>query len=280
MHMAKILTVSTLVLVTILPVARPASPDAQAGPPSILFPYRRVGNIDKERFSEPSGICWHSVRKTLFVVGDAGDICEIKTDGTLIKQKRVRTADFEGVTHDPSSGLLYIAVEGEEAILEMDPETFNVVREFALPRALDGQTLLAPGGQGIEAITFVPDPAHPEGGTFYVANQALKLTDEHDVSAVFQVVLPLRSKTGEPRLLHCFKPGVIDLSGLHYDPRSGHLFVISDATNVILEYTRDHTLVNEYAFPGDSQEGITADDAGFMYVAQDMGGIIKLKWLR
>ena len=86
----------------------------QAASPSIAFPYQYVGNIDKAGFNEPSGICWHSQRESLFVVGDEGDICEIKTDGTLIMQKRIRPGDFEGITHDPSSGLLYIAVEGTD----------------------------------------------------------------------------------------------------------------------------------------------------------------------
>lgn len=47
-----------------------------------------------------------------------------------------------------------------------------------------------------------------------------------------------------------------------------------------MEYSPAHKLLRELAFPGDNQEGITVDDAGFMYVAQDSGGIIRLKWLR
>ncbi len=38
-----------------------------------------------------------------------------------VKQKRICDADFEGITCDPATGLLYIAVEGEEKIIEMDP---------------------------------------------------------------------------------------------------------------------------------------------------------------
>jgi len=253
---------------------------SQAASPSIVFPYQWVGNIDKAGFNEPSGICWHSQRESLFVVGDEGDICEIKTDGTLIKQKRIRPADFEGITYDPSSGLLYIAVEGAESIIEINPETFEVMREFSIPRVFHKKTFLKSGGQGIEAITFVPDCEHSEGGTFYVANQALSLTDEHDISALFQVELPLRSNHGEPKLIGYFVPGIIDLSGLYYDPKTDHIFVISDATNTILEYSRKHKILDEYAFPGDNQEGVTADNSGFIYIAQDSGGIIKLKWLR
>lgn len=247
---------------------------------NIVFPCKWVGNIDKSKFNEPSGICWHSQRKTLFIVGDEGDVCEMKTDGTLIKKKRIRNADFEGITHDPSTGFLYIAVEGAESIIELDPETFKILREFSLPRTFDGKTVMKAGGQGIEAITFVPDPDHPDGGTFYVANQSFNLADKHDISGMFVVELPLRSKTGRPKLLNQFKPGVIDLSGLYYDQGNRHIFVISDACNIIMEYSLDFKLLREYAFPGDNQEGITADNMGFMYIAQDSGGIIKLKWLR
>ena len=268
------------ILLAVLPVGCTTVPPQPTISSSIVFPYEWAGDIDKTEFNEPSGICWHSQRRTLFVVGDEGDVCEIKTDGTLIQKKRVRHADFEGITHDPSTGRLYIAVEGAEAIIELEPETLDVLREFALPRTFEGRTVMKAGGQGIEAITFVPDPTHPEGGTFCVANQAFSLALEDDISAVFQVELPLRSKTGEARLLGYFEPGVIDLSGLYYESASGHLFVISDAANVILEYSRDPALVKAYAFPGDNQEGITADNAGYLYIAQDSGGILKLKWLR
>ncbi len=185
--------ISVLLLIAMLPLGCSTILGPDTSPPSIVFPYQWVGDIDKAKFNEPSGICWHSRRKTLFVVGDEGDICEIKTDGTLIKQENIRHLDFEGITHDPSSGLLYIAVEGAESIVQMNPSTFEVLQEFSLPRTFDGKTVLRADDQGIEAITFVPDPDHPEGGTFYVANQALTLTDEHDVSAIFEVELPLRS---------------------------------------------------------------------------------------
>tara|TARA_Y100000385_G_C13108988_1_gene650767 strand:+ start:11889 stop:12743 length:855 start_codon:yes stop_codon:yes gene_type:complete len=252
----------------------------QSMSPSIIFPFKWVGDIDKIKFSEPSGICWHSQRKTLFVVGDQGDVCEIKPDGTLISQKRIRSADFEGITHDPSTGLLYIALEGKESVIELNPETLEVLREFSLPRKFEDKVVMKSGGQGIEALTFVPDMAHPEGGTFCVANQSFSTNDKEDISAVFVVELPLRSKTGEPKLLNYFNPGIIDVSGLHYSPIDGHIFVISDVCNVILEYSPTHKLLKEFAFPGNDQEGIAVDDKGFMYIAQDSGGIIKLKSLR
>jgi len=269
-----------ILLVLMLSAGCRRSLDSQEVLRSVVFDYEWVGDIDKAGFNEPSGICWHAQRQTLFVVGDEGDICEITADGVLVEQKHIRDADFEGVTWDPGTGLLYLVIEEEEAILEVDPETFAVLREFSVPRQFRGQTLLAAGAEGIEGLTFRPDPAHAEGGVFYVANQAFTLADEEDISAVFQVELPLRTQGTRGRITGYFEPGIIDLSGLHYDPATGRMLVISDATNLILEYSRDHQLLSVQAFPGDNQEGVTLDADGFIYIAQDTGGILKLKWLR
>jgi len=272
-----------LVVLWLLVPAGCSSPKGlQKGYLDVVFPNQWKGDIDPITFTEPSGICWHPGRGTLFVIGDEGDICELKTDGSLVKYKHLRddNNDFEGITCDPSSGLLYVAVEGAEAIVEVDPESFDIRREFSIPRDFQSKTVMQEGANGFEGITFMPDPAHPQGGTFYVANQSFVLDDEDDISAIFQVELPLRSGTGQPRILSCFEPGVIDLAGMHFDPVTGHILVASDATNMLFEYSPGWELVDFYAFPGDNQEGITVDSEGFIYIAQDTGGIIKLKWLR
>jgi len=253
--------------------------DRTPEPASLVFPCQWKGDIAPEGFIEPSGICWHGQRQTLFVVGDEGHIAEIRPDGQLVKQKLIRAeADFEGVTHDPSTGLLYLAEEEVESILELHPETFAVLRTFSLPRSFKGKTLMKAGAEGIEGITFVPDPKHVQGGLFYVANQAFTLSDEQDVSAVFQVELPLRSQEGDAQILGYFCPGIIDLAGLFYDVKTKHLLIISDATNTVLTYSLEHELISTHAFPADFQEGVTVDPNGFLYVAQDSGGIIKFKW--
>ena len=92
--------------------------------------------------------------------------------------------------------------------------------------------------------------------------------------------VPLRSKRSGVRIRSHSRPGIIDLSGLYYDSHCNCILVISDSTNTVLEYSREHVMVQMLAFPGDDQEGITADDQGYVYIAQDSGGILKLKWLR
>ncbi len=252
-------------------------------PRAILFQHEWVGNIDQIDFNEPSGIEYHAQRGTLFVVGDEGDLCEIKTDGTPIKQAHIRDGDFEGVTYDPATGLLYVAVEGEEKILEIDPDTFEVRREFALPRDFEGRTILKPGGQGIEAVAFVPDSEHTEGGVFYVANQGFESAPPDDPSVIVEVELPLRTGEGrqlDGKLVRALDVGVIDIAGLHYDAASDHMYFVSDATNTLFEMTLEGDLLRSWAFPGRDQEGIAMAPESFVYIAQDSGWVVKLRWWR
>jgi hypothetical protein len=272
-----------LVISTILFTSCTATPSKELTPGNIIFSCQYLGNIDNIHFNQPSGICFHSKRGTLFVVGNLGDVCEIETDGTVINQKRVLSADFEGITHDPSTGRLYIAIEGQEKIIELDPDTFEMIRVFTIPRVFKGKTLLEASEDGIEAITFLPDTNHPHGGTFYIANQSIYLEGSEDLSLVLEIEVPLRNKTDTDsniKIIKVFSLGVIDLSGLFFDKTTGHLYVISDMTNTIFEFTQNGKLLSGYALPGDNQEGITFDDQGFMYIAQDSGGIIKFKRIK
>jgi len=252
-------------------------------PLDIVLPYVWVGNIDKSNFNEPSGIVFHPGRGTLFAVGDEGDICEIQRNGALVKQARVRPADFEAITCDAATGLLYVGIEGEERILELSPDDFGVRREFDIERVFRGAQVLKAGGQGIEAITFLPNAAHPEGGTFLVANQGFDLKATEDVSAIFEVEVPLQTSTSQKasaKILRRLPLPLIDISDMYYDAARDLVYVISDSTNALFEMTREGKALRSYALPGDSQEGFTVDPDGFIYIGQDSGGILKLKWDR
>ena len=255
------------------------------GPAGIVFPCEYVGNIDRSDFPEPSGIVYHRERGTLFVVSDEGHVAEFSAQGNLIKRaalsrdcSRIGGHDFEGITYNPATGLLYIAVEGKERIVEVSPEDFSVSRVFDVDRSFEGRTLLKRGGQGVEAITFVPDSTNPEGGLFYLANQAFSLEEEEDPSVIVQVSVPLRNgRDGDDvPIVGRFFPGIIDIAGFHYDPDTGHIFVLSDASNSLHEMTSDGTVLHGWAFPGKDQEGVTSDGRGTWYITQDCGGIIRL----
>jgi uncharacterized protein YjiK len=254
--------------------------------PTIRFPYQWLGiqgfggDIDRQQFREPSGICYHPQRGTLFVVGDEGEVEEIGKDGTPIAHWIVK-GDLEGITAVPETGLLYIAAEGEDVILEFDPEKGAVTRRFPINRTFKGdpnflQKQTSSYDNGIESIAFVPDKHHPEGGTFYVGNQ-------WDPPMIMEVWVPLKSSRApeaEARIMRVLPFRMDDPAAMYYDPVTKRLNIVSDADNILVEITLDGKVVKQYAFLGDTQEGICRDDEGYLYIAQDSGGIIKIKDLR
>jgi uncharacterized protein YjiK len=254
--------------------------------PSIRFPYQWLdvqgfgGNIDEQQLAEPSGICYHPLKKTLFVVSDDGVIAEMKTDGTPIFKQSLR-GDLEGVAVNPETGLLYVAVEADDVILEFDPDKRDVTRRFPINREYKGdpnflQRQVNTYDNGIECITFVPDSNHPEGGTFYVGNQ-------WDPPMIMEVYVPLKSSRAaeaEALIIRVLPFKMDDPAAIYYDSKTKHLNIVDDADNILVEITLDGRLVKQYAFLGDNQEGLARDDDGYLYIAQDTGGIIKVKDLR
>ena len=248
--------------------------------PSFALPYDWAGNICQTPIAEPSGITYHAVRKSIFVVSDEGELHEMRSDGRPVRSQSLNQTDLEGITMNPSTGLLYAVVEGDDAILEISPQTFEITRRFGINRGFEGRELLKKGGMGLEAITFVSDDSHPEGGTFWVGNQSFSLKPNREPSIVCQVVLPLSSTNPTPpegKIVGFFPLSIIDISGLAYDSSRHCLIVVSDTTNLLVEVTRDGNVLRQHLLPGNDQEGITLDDQGFMYIAQENGEVIKIE---
>jgi uncharacterized protein YjiK len=252
---------------------------------SLRFPYQWLstpgfgGDIDQQAIPEPSGICFHAARGTLFVVSDEGWVYEISKTGSPLAAARV-PGDLEDITADPATGRLYIVIEGEDVILEFDADRREITRRFPVNRAYGGDREFLKRQRnafdnGIEALAFVPDPRHPEGGTFYAGNQ-------WDPPCVVELLVPLRSAAGdaEARILRVLPFTMDDPAAIRYDERTRRLDIVNDADNILAEVTLDGRLVRAYAFLGDNQEGMTVDDEGFLYIAQDTGGILKVKDLR
>jgi uncharacterized protein YjiK len=254
--------------------------------PTIRFPYLWLdvqgygGDIDKQQIREPSGICYHAQRGTLFVVSDEGEVAEIKKDGSPVANYMVK-GDLESIDVVPDNGLLYIGVEGEDVILEFDPVKGEVTRRFPIDRAFGGDPNFLKKqtdsyDNGIESLAFVPDKNHPEGGTFYVGNQ-------WDPPMIMEVLVPIKSARApeaKAEIIRVLPFKMDDPAAMYYDPATKRLNVVSDADNILVEITLEGKLVKQYAFLGNDQEGICLDDEGYLYIAQDSGGIFKVKDLR
>ncbi|MBT3271071.1 hypothetical protein HN371_28275 [Candidatus Poribacteria bacterium] len=254
---------------------------ANAGPRVLDFPGAVLGDIDEDRrLPEPSGAVYHTVRGTLFVVGDEGDIGELSVDGELLNHRKLEMeypADFEGVTWAAPTGMLYVIVEMADRILEVDPEDLTVEREFIVERTVGDETVIAEGGQGLEGITFVADTADPDGGTFYVVNQGFEDSDADDASAVLQLRLPLREKKDvlTASILRHMRLPVFNVAAAHYDTHSTELYLLGDG--VLCRASMDGDIRETYHVPGDDPEGLAFDASGHMYLVHDSGGVVKAK---
>ena len=68
-----------------------------------------------------------------------------------------------------------------------------------------------------------------------------------------------------------------DPAAMYYDPKTGLLNVVNDADKIFVGLTLARKMVKEFAFLGNDQEGIAWDYDGFLFIAQDIGGIIRVK---
>lgn len=250
----------------ILPACRQARHEPG---PALLAPQLR----------EPSGIAYHQARHTLFVVGDEGDIYEIHTNGAVVNHAVLPgQPDLEGVTVSTVNGLLYLVVERKDAILEVDPATLAVLRTILIPREFEGALILAPTGDGLEGIAFLPARDAQEQDTFVVANQGLH-PHPQDQPALIELRLPRTEDASSPQtaaIVRYRAVPAVDVSALCFDAASQTLYVVSDRDNLLLACTRDGSVQARRLLPGVDQEGFAIDAEGDVYLAQDSGGIVKL----
>src|SRR4030042_5161534 len=74
--------------------------------------------------SEPSGVVWHEVRQSLFVVLDTGTLKEINASGVEINSWDLAGGpDLEGITLAQNSRYLYLGIENPDSIVEFDTQT-------------------------------------------------------------------------------------------------------------------------------------------------------------
>jgi len=234
-------------------------------------------------FREPSGIVFHPIRKTLFVVGDEGDVGEVTTEGFLLRAKSLGNRDLEGVTVDPFSGLLYALVERENRILEISPATLEVRRSFDIDGRWNGRMLIAPGSEGMEGIAFVAGEGGGGRPRVFVANRGPVL-EGGEVRAggsfLAELDLPLdapRSKKAVASIVRAAACNVDDISDLAWHVRARKLFAISDHRNCLVRLDFSGVASDRIGLPGRRQEGLAFDDAGFIYIAQDSGGVLKMR---
>lgn len=189
---------------------------------------------------EASGADYHAGRDELIVVGDDGDVLILAPDGSL-RSSFALAGDLEGVCiADPNRDVIYLLREKPEAVLELDLSTGLVGRVFDL-----GPVLGTTSSRGPEGIEFVPDGAHPEGGTFLVASTF--------DGRIHRLELSIASSTTANQVtsLGSFQPTASnDLRALSYDAGAGVLYSLySEPTPLVRATTVQGALLANWPLP-------------------------------
>lgn len=199
---------------------------------------------------EGSGAVFHPRLDRLFIVSDSGYVASLEKDGGFFESKFIG-GDLEGVTvADPDSNFLHLALENPDSVLEYDLENGVVTRAFDVSAVLTGSA-----NQGVEAITFVPDSADPEGGVFHLGQQS------NGRVYVFRLPIVSSATATTYSFVSSYQPiaGLTDISGLEFDRTSDRLYAIFDANDRIVEMTKTGVVLNQWTLPGTDQEGIAID---------------------
>lgn len=224
-------------------------------------------------FPEPSGVVYHPVRRTLFLVGDEGDVGEVSLDGKMLHQFHLG-GDLESITVDPRNGLLYVGREGHEVVFELSPDTFRILRRFTIDRSWKGDpNFLRRGGDGIEGLTFVPDDRDPEGGHLWAVNQ-------YDPPVLVELSIPMRSSKEKFLTARIEKAVPVDpapLSEVSWQSASREFLVVSALWKRIVVLDADGNQERSVHIPGFMPEGVAVLPDGRIVIAQDSGGLLVWK---
>jgi len=214
---------------------------------------------------EASGICYSTIRDSLFIANDEGKIYEISKKGKILRDKKIGNYDLEGVACDNDKGVLLFAVEKDDAVLVVSQKRLKIKKKISIKRKFKGIKVLKKDKKhGLEAITIVD-------GKIFLSNQSFNKYPKEDSSVVFQID---NIKGKKAKIVKIINHGYFDIAALTYHNKM--LYMISDDKNLLITYNlKENRTINKIVLPKFAQEGICFDNFGMLYIADDNGRILK-----
>ena len=240
-------------------IGKPITTDLQDFP-SELLPGTSV--VDLPVGYETSGLTWHQGLEKIFSVSDEGIVSMMNEDGANLVHWNIG-GDLEAITvADHTSNFIYIGVENPDSVIEFDISSGQITRTFSLTGWMTG-----PSNLGLEALTFVPDATHPEGGVFYAGLQS--------TGEVFRFGLSIKSSSTLSSVTFIdtivIEGSHADLADLSYDPSSDRILALYDSLDHIKVIEKDGELWTQWVAPGTEQEAILYV-GGKLFIGEDFGG--------
>jgi hypothetical protein len=207
-------------------------------PPPVKLTVGRAYSID---VPEPSGLAFISPALGFVTIGDdsraifrlalpAHPAGEVSVERIEFGDHSRLLRGLEGIAYDADSHSLLVVSEDSRVVSELSLEPGHAKLELAEP--IKRQTLDAIGrekGSGWEGITVLPARLTPD------RRARLLLVNEkapREIAVLDRRTFELELFLPLPKAI---EPGVGDLSDLTVDERTGHLFLLSDEGQLVLE---------------------------------------------
>lgn len=220
------------------------------------------------KIPEASGISYSAKSNSLFVVNDEGTIYELSKKGKILRSKKIGKYDLEGIVVDDENELLLVAVEGADNILIVSKNDMSIKKEISIKRKFDGVKVLKKGADGLEGLALYKNE-------IYASNQSNNLYPKADSSVI--VIIDYDLTKTKQKIKRIINHGFKDIAGLTFYKDT--LFMVSDEKALLIQYNikkkkviRKDKLSKKFA-----QEGITFDNKGNLFIADDFGKILKIK---
>ena len=200
--------------------------------------------FDLPGVTELSGLCLSKGGDFLWGVGDQGNIYKITFDGKA-SNHWYHDADMEGITLDPETGDMYIAIEGSQKVYLVAAPDYNSYQTiWYVQEAVDGDY----GNSGLEGISWY------KGDRLYIGSQT---------GANLWLYTKAGEKLSKISLKKDVSSDISEVGDLCYDPLSDRLWVVDSNNFKLFLLTGDgKTLLNTYDLSGmtkDNPEAICVD---------------------
>jgi uncharacterized protein YjiK len=189
------------------------------------------------------------------VANDEGTFYELSKEGKILNQLLLGKYDLEGVVcHDKE--IVFAVEEGSLLVLNRETKSQKV---YKLKH--DGKKFKLNKKAGIEGLAF-------HDGIYYLSIQAKKKKDAK--------ILLVKLGDKHAKIIDTIHHKKLDIAGLHY--KEGILYMVSDRKDKLYLYNLDNKkIIKKIKLKKFAQEGITFDDKGFIYFADDDGTVKKFK---
>lgn len=215
---------------------------------NIRMPVMGASEVYEVDVEEISGLCLDADKSALISCGDQGLVKRISFEGET-SEILVYPADMEGLTLHPTTGDLYLAIEGRQEVARLAAPAYDTYETvFKVQEAIDGNY----SNGGLEAVEYFKDDM------LFVGSQNEANLWQYKVDGTLVSKISLSDFATE-------------IAGLCYEPEADLLWVTDSNQAKIFLCTTEGVLLETYDVPFiENLESICVDrERGCVWVASD-----------